>query len=263
MSSNAKRWITYGMEAVAAVALLFSIWQLAINERGITREAADIKGIPATIYRSADAKPAPVIVIAHGFAGSQQIMQSFAITLARNGYIAVTFDFAGHGRNPNPLTGSITEETGATHTLVNETASVSAFARTLGDGRIAILGHSMASDIIVRYASAHPEVAATVAVSMFSPAVTKDQPKNLLVIVGDWEQALKTEALRAVALSTGDDTAEPGRTYGDFGTGNARRAVFIPRTEHVSVLFRQESMRESRVVRPHFCARAQRPANRR
>ena len=37
-------------------------------------------------------------------------------------------------------------------------------ARTLptGDGRLALLGHSMASDIIIRYAQAHPEVAATV-----------------------------------------------------------------------------------------------------
>ncbi|WP_300971742.1 alpha/beta fold hydrolase [Thiocapsa sp.] len=44
----------------------------------------------------------PVVVIAHGFAGSRQMMQAYAVTLARNGYLAVTFDFPGHGRNSTP-----------------------------------------------------------------------------------------------------------------------------------------------------------------
>ncbi len=35
--------------------------------------------------------------IAHGFAGSQQLMRSYAVAFARNGYVVVTFDFAGHG----------------------------------------------------------------------------------------------------------------------------------------------------------------------
>ena len=64
---------------------------------------------PVTIFRPQSAGPAPVVVIAHGFAGSQQLMQPFAETLARNGYIAVTFDFLGHGRNPAPMRGDITE----------------------------------------------------------------------------------------------------------------------------------------------------------
>ena len=97
-----------------------------------------------------------MIVIAHGFAGSQQLMQPFAVTFARAGYIAVTFDFLGHGRNPRPLGGSITEIDGATRSLAAQTAEVVAFARTLGDGRVAILGHSMASDIVVRVAQARP-----------------------------------------------------------------------------------------------------------
>ncbi len=114
-------------------------------------------------------------------------MQSFAIALARNGYTAITFDFAGHGRNPEPLTGNITQEDGATRTLVAETVKVLQAARELGDGRVGLLGHSMASDIVVRAAQEQPDVAATVAVSMFSPAVTAQTPRNLLIVVGDWE----------------------------------------------------------------------------
>ena len=133
---------------------------------------------------------------------------------ARTGYTAVTFDFPGHGRNPRPLTGNITDANGATRVLVAETSRVALFARGLGDGRLAALGHSMASDIVVRFAQTTPDVAATVAVSMFSPVVNADSPPNLLIVVGAWESRLKKEALRAVGLAIAPAEPQPGVTYG-------------------------------------------------
>jgi pimeloyl-ACP methyl ester carboxylesterase len=230
---------------IASLAIASSLWHLHATTTGLDIQPITIGDTPATIFRSNPPRPAPVIVIAHGFAGSQQLMQPFAVTFARAGYIAVTFDFRGHGRNPRPLAGSITEVSGATTTLTNQTAEVAAFAKGLGDGRIAILGHSMASDIVVRVAQEHPEIAATIAVSMFSPAVTATTPRNLLVIAGDWEGMLKTEALRAIGLVTAPEPPEPATTYGDFAKGSARRAAFSPNAEHISVLYKQASMQEA------------------
>ena len=228
---------------VALMAIGASLLKLHDASAGLNIEATEIGSIPAHIYRSEKRSSAPVVVIAHGFAGSQQLMQSFAMAIARNGYIAVTFDFAGHGRNPSALTGSITEETGATQTLMAETAKAVAFARGLGDGRVAVLGHSMASDIVVRVAQADPTIAATIAVSMFSPVVTDTSPRNLLVIVGGWEGMLKTEALRAVGLASAPKEAEVGVVYGDPSQGTGRMVVFSPNTEHVSVLFSLDSLK--------------------
>ena len=239
---RARSWVAVAVAALAVLAIGLSLSQLRSARRGITITTAQVDRTPVTIYRPNDGARGPVVVIAHGFAGSQQLMQAFATTFARNGYIAVTFDFRGHGRNPVPLTGSITRADGATRTLVAQTAQVTAFARRLGDGRLAILGHSMASDIIVRYAVAHPELAATIAVSMFSPAVTATAPRNLLVIVGGWEAGLQQEALRAIGTATVPAVAAPGLTYGDFARGTARRASFSPHVDHVSVLYSQASM---------------------
>jgi pimeloyl-ACP methyl ester carboxylesterase len=230
---------------LAVSAIVASLWHLHASVDGLDVQAITIGDTPATVYRPAIAHPAPVIVIAHGFAGSQQLMQPFAVTFAHAGYIAVTFDFRGHGRNPRPLAGSITEVGGATRTLAAQTAEVAAFARTLGDGRLALLGHSMATDIVVRVAQAQPDIAATIAVSMFSPAVAADSPRNLLVIAGDWEGMLKAEALRAVGLATAPAPAVAGITYGDFAAGSARRAAFSPYAEHISVLYKQASMAEA------------------
>ena len=228
-----------------ALAVGLALAKLQAAEVDVNETAVAIGHIPATVFRKVGGGPAPVVIIAHGFAGSQQLMRSFALTFARNGLIALTFDYAGHGRNPKPLTGNITREDGATVTLIKETEQAAAFARTLGDGRLAVLGHSMASDIVVRFAGRNPDVAATIAVSMFSPAVTREVPRNLLVIVGDWEGMLKQEALRAVGLVSAPAVAEPGVTYGDRAAGTARRAAFSSYSEHVGVLYRTESMVEA------------------
>ncbi len=241
---------------LAAIAL--SIWRIESAAFGLDIDHIAVDGTPVSIYRPATDSDtahgqtapdagAPVVVIAHGFAGSRRLMDPFAVTLARNGYIAVSFDFRGHGRNPAPLTGSILDEDGATRALMEQTARIVEVARTLdgGDGRVALLGHSMASDIIVRQAQADPAIAAVVAVSMFSPVVTADTPENLLVIVGGWEAGLIDEALRAVGLATAPEAAEPGITYGAIADGSARRVAIAPSVEHVGVLYARTSMAEA------------------
>jgi pimeloyl-ACP methyl ester carboxylesterase len=230
---------------VASLAIALALLQLHAAGAAVTVTHMDIGDTPATLYRPRTGTAGPMVLIAHGFAGSQQLMQSFALTFARNGYSAMTFDFPGHGRNPIPHTGSITDPNGATRTLVASLTRVAAVARALGDGRLAVLGHSMASDIVVRFAEATPDVTATIAVSLFSPAVTAAAPRDLLIIVGGWESLLKREALRALDLATAPVTGAAGVTYGDFARGTARRVAISPHVEHVSVLYSRQSMREA------------------
>ena len=234
---------------VALFCIGAGLWQLESTTAGLSISRTTVGKTPVTVFRPESAAPAPVVVIAHGFAGSQQLMQPFAATLARNGFIAVTFDCLGHGHNPQPMTGDVTKvEEGSKPALVREFGRVAAFAQSLpgSDGRIAVLGHSMGSDIVIRYAQAHPEVAATVAVSMFSPVVTPTSPRNLAVIVGDNEPGkLKDEGRRVVSMVSGG-TPDPGVTYGSFAEGTARRVSFSPGVEHIGVLYSPESMSQAR-----------------
>ena len=234
---------------VALFCIGAGLWQLESTTAGLSITRTTVGETPVTVFRPKNTEPAPVVVIAHGFAGSQQLMQPFAATLARNGFIAVTFDCLGHGHNPQPMTGDVTKvKEGPTPALVREFGKVAAFAQGLpgNDGRIAVLGHSMASDIVIRYAQAHPEVAATVAVSMFSPVVTPTSPRNLAVIVGDNEPGkLKDEGRRVVSMVSGG-TPDIGVTYGSFADGTARRVSFSPGVEHIGVLYSPESMAQAR-----------------
>ena len=193
--------------------------------------------------------PRPLAIIAHGFAGSQQLMQPYAVTLARNGYVAVTFDFPGHGRNPQPFVARIEDEARRVGVLLGALEQVTAFAAGLpgGDGRLALLGHSMAGDVLLRYATAHrDQVVASVLISPYMSATApKTEPRNLLFVFGALEPEMLHQAGREAIVAASDgqlaDAAavEPGVTYGDLADGSARRLVLAPGVEHIGVLYGQ------------------------
>ncbi|MFP4271051.1 MAG: alpha/beta hydrolase, partial [Alphaproteobacteria bacterium] len=240
-----RRVVDLVLAVLALAAVTTALVQLHAARDGVEIRPDRVGATPVEIVRDPTAPPGPAVVIAHGFAGSTPLMRSFALTLARAGYTSVAFDFLGHGRHPDPLTGSITETDGATTALVAQLEEVAAWARELesADGQLALLGHSMASDIIVRYAE-DQDVAATIAVSMFAPTVEASSPRNLLVIVGGWEDRLVEEARRVLAQVTDDPTF--GVTYGEPGAGTGRRAIIAPSVEHVGVLYSPAGQRAAR-----------------
>lgn len=231
--------------ALAALLIGLALWQLEAARQGISVSALTVGETPATVYRQSG-KFGPAVIIAHGFAGSRQLMEAFALTLAHAGYTAVSFDFQGHGRNPVPMSGDVTRLDGTTLRLLAETSAVIDAVLALPEvaGPVALLGHSMASDIVVRQAAADERVAAVVAVSMYSEAVTADTPRRLLIVTGAWEKRLRAAALEALRLV--DPQAEEGQTVEDSNTATLRRAVAAPMVEHVGVLYSRASLEEAR-----------------
>jgi len=252
---RARRLAAWGVACLAVLAIAIGVRQLENARQGVDITAQRVGTTPVTVFRPAQPSGlAPVVLIAHGFAGSQQLMQPFALTLARNGYVAITFDFPGHGRNATPMTGGLADPHESLRVLLQAMGEMGAYAGRLagtGDapGRYAVVGHSMASDIIVRHAQAHPEVQASVGVSLFAPSIdittAADSPRNLLVIDGGLEpQLMAHEALRVVGRVAGP-TVVQDQTYGRFADGTARRATLSPSVEHIGVLYSAHTLGES------------------
>ena len=272
-----------GVLAAALLAVAIAVWQLEQGTQGLSISALQWGSTPVTVFRPVPAtvppsaaaaararQPAPVVLIAHGFAGSQQLMQPLAQTLARNGFVAITFDFPGHGRNSAPMKGGLSDQEQSQRTLLVSMQQMGAYASkwaagngtgSLGidsnsssvdtnrRGRYAVIGHSMASDIVVRHAQAHPDVLATVGVSLFAPSIQADtpanSPRNLLVISGAWEPAMMaSEALRVVGRGT-DTQPLADTTYGRFEDGTARRATQAAGVEHIGVLYSADTLNET------------------
>lgn len=230
----------------ALTAMLLALWQLGTGREGLAITTDQVGDIPVTVWRTVDQAPAPVVVIAHGFAGSQPLMQPFATTLARNGYIAVSFDFPGHGRHPRPLSGGLADPEALHRDLLGSMAAVSRYAQALPGARgLAVLGHSMAADIVVRHAQADPAVRATIAVSLFFPEPEKVDPPNLLIIDGALEAAMLRDQGAQIVSQAGGAPAVAHVTYGRFDDGSARRLALATGVEHIGVLYSRDSQREA------------------
>ena len=231
---------------VSLLMIAYALQQLHQLNTAISIERASINDTPVTIYKPEPYSrgSTPIVVISHGFAGSQQLMQPLAVTLARNNYVAITFDYLGHGRHPRPLGGDVTDVAGATQHLIKQTDDIIDYAESLSDSenRLALIGHSMASDIVVRYAIQDERIEATIAISLFSPAVTADKPENFLIVVGELENMLKKEALRVLSMTTASPAIAV--TYGKFADGTARRVAFSSNVEHIGVLYSPQTMDE-------------------
>lgn len=252
------RWrlIDVLIAGVAVILILVGVLRLSAADTGLTREAVELPEAPLTVARPAYARQAPTVVIAHGFSGSRQMMQPFAMTLARNGYVTINFDFPGHGANPRPLEGEIGEPRRAQILLEALTAVVD-YATGLPhyDGRLALLGHSMGGDIAVRYArsaagpegsapSGDPEAGASAgsgpqpdhavvrgaagnvdALVAVSPYLSEEigafrpgnSPENLLFIYGEWEPAMIHQQGREAVAAVAGIASEAVETDVTYG----------------------------------------------
>lgn len=223
------------LTVLAVLALLLGGYGLLRADAGLTTRQVTADGVPLTEVRAADdgagAVRRPGVVIAHGFAGSARLMRPLADTVARQGAVALLFDFAGHGGNPAGLPGAGRDDDASRGTLTHDLAVAVAYLRGRPDvdpTRIVLVGHSMGAGAVTRYAAGHPDIAGTVAISLPDGGDLPDtRPQRLLLIVG----GLEFPAFRATAEATAH-------------RGDGRRLVVVPGVEHISVLFAGRTHRE-------------------
>ncbi|MEM1401190.1 MAG: alpha/beta fold hydrolase, partial [Pseudomonadota bacterium] len=235
--------IAVGVFAIALI--IVGVWRLEADRAGLLVERASVGTTPVTFYAKAGAEAAPLVIVTHGFAGSRPLMEPYALALAQAGYAVASFDFEGHGRNPVPMSGDVESVRGTTQLLIDETVRVmdAGLARPETDGRVAILGHSMASDIIVRTAARDDRIGTVIAISAFSQAVTETEPARFLMITGQWEERLREFAVEALRMV--DSQAQEGETAQSPDGAIIRRAFVAPSVEHVGVLYSPAGIREA------------------
>ena len=91
-----------GVLALGIIAL--SVFMLERGRAGLVITDLAVGTTPATMYQQ-PGSAGPLMVVAHGFSGSRQLMQADSLALAQSGYSVLAFDFEGHGRNPVPVSG--------------------------------------------------------------------------------------------------------------------------------------------------------------
>ncbi|MFI9642089.1 alpha/beta fold hydrolase [Micromonospora sp. NPDC051925] len=213
------------LAVLAVLALAAGGYGLSRADAGLTTRQVTVDGVPLTeVWAGPATGRRPGVVIAHGFAGSARLMRPLADTVARQGAVALSLDFAGHGGNPAPLSGAGGDDTDSRATLEHDLEVAVGHLRNRPDvdpTRIVLVGHSMGAGAVTRYAAGHPDIARTVAISLPDGGdLPEGRLERLLLIVG----GLEFPAFR--------DTAEVASRR-----GVGRRLVVVPGVEHISVLF--------------------------
>ena len=223
---------------------LFAFWKLDFAERNLTSVREFVNKTPVTLTFKDNIKTKGIVFLAHGFAGSTSFMRPIAVALAEAGYLTVRFDFLGHGRHPLPYSGDITTIEGATQKFVNQTNEIiSHYLLKHSPSFSMIIGHSMASDIIIRSASLNPSLNSAVAISAYTDALKGKEPKNVLILNGQWEPQLRSKSLE-ILKNIGVDNPKEGRLYGALDDNTIRKVDFIKNADHVGVLYSARTQRQ-------------------
>lgn len=222
------RWVVIG---IAVLLILLSWWVVLGAQRGLTsRSLTGAGGVPLRYLAPSDAQGIPGVVIAHGFAGSKQLMLGYATVLARAGYGVMLLDFDGHGSNG----GRLDRQGDALQRNLDTAYQALLSQPEIDAARVALLGHSMGSGAVMRAGAEDWErYRATIAVSPTGAEVSPERPRNFLLQAGALEPQFADNARELLAAAGGEND--------DLANGLGRKLVIVPGVEHITILFSRVS----------------------
>ena len=214
-----------------SVLLIVAAWLGVVSARqGLVVRTLNPEGVPMVFLAPKQRQNVPGVLVAHGFAGSKQLMLGYGYTLAQGDNAVLLWDFKGHGANPHPLDreGLQADLAVADRTLRQQPE--------VDPKRVALLGHSMGSSAVMTRSINEPDrFAATVAISPTDAAVSPQVPRNLQLQAGAWEGRFVTAAQALLQAAGG---ANP-----QVGEGRGRSLLTVPHVEHITILFSSTSHR--------------------
>ncbi|MFB2898746.1 alpha/beta hydrolase [Aerosakkonemataceae cyanobacterium BLCC-F50] len=218
---------------IALLSIAFSWWGVATAQNGLVVRSFSRDNVPMVYVAPKNQDKIPGVLVAHGFAGSKQLMLGYAHTLAHTGYGVLLWDFGGHGANATPLKFDSLQKyiDVATAALLDQPQVDAA--------RLASLGHSMGSGAVISAAMKDSQsFAATVAVSPTGRGVTPATPRNLQLQAGSWEPGFVKNAEKLLQAAGGENQ--------NLAAGKGRELIIVPNAEHITILFRDESHQAAR-----------------
>jgi len=194
------------------------------------------------------ARPAPAVLVSHGYINTREMQSAFAIELARRGFVVLAMDMSGHGHS----TGIVgTNDFGGPAAL--------RYLKSLPQvdkANIGLEGHSLGGGPVLGAAASDPQGYKAVVLEGSTPAIgavfggkAQVSLRNLAVVFGAydefaplmWQVDRGVDVPKSKALQALFGTTAPvveGRVYGDMAAGTARVLHVPPVThpwEHFSV----------------------------
>jgi dipeptidyl aminopeptidase/acylaminoacyl peptidase len=147
---------------------------------------SDGLALAACVYRPAAPGPAPALIVCHGFASCKENHAVFARQAAQAGFVALAFDFRGHGSSEGCLDSRSLNDIGAALAYLAQDPQVDS-------RRIIVRGSSMGGFFALHAAARWPDVAAVVAICPTTEALLATLLRDIGNPDTEWGRARRTD----------------------------------------------------------------------
>jgi poly(3-hydroxybutyrate) depolymerase len=200
-----------------------------------------IAGLLYTPSSATAERPAPAVLLSHGYINTREMQSAFAIELARRGFVVLAMDMPGHGHSDGVVGANDFGGAVALRYLKS--------LPQVDPANIGLAGHSLGGGPVVGAAASDPDgykasalVGSTPAIGAVFGSQAQAELRNLSVVFGAydefaplmWQVEKGAGIARSKALMDLFGTAEPvveGRLYGDPAAGTAR-VLHVPPITH-------------------------------
>jgi len=193
------------------------------------------------------------IIIGHGYMANKEILKGYAIELAAAGFVAVTFDFRGHGQSFGQLSRG---------ELINDVRAIKAYLNTRADidiHNLGYIGYSMGGGPGNQIISEDTDFKCFIGIGTGLPSedyspeyvikASSNRSLNILMIQARFDEAITLSRLKdgmAFRLNTTPEDIDVNKLYGSFQDGNASMIFLDDNTNHLLLAWDQDFIREAR-----------------
>lgn len=177
---------------------------------------------------------APAAVLCQPINNPPEYGRLLALELVREGFVVLTFDWRGRAPEENRQL----LRTSALEILRADVAAAVGYLREqpgIDPERIVIAGHSVGGTLAIEAALADPRIAAVSSIGMEAD-VTPNSPRNLLWVIGLYDEFRSLGRMRRFFQASAGAAAEDNTTVGDFAHGTARRLAVSATADHFTEL---------------------------
>ena len=171
------------------------------------------------------------IILGHGVMSNKEMLKGFAVEFAAAGFVAIPFDFRGHGQSTGDHTrGSLTNDIYAIISYLNtrsdiDTSNLAYFGFSMGGLGQKVVNESTDFKCFI---GAGTRLNSTVRKG------DSTNPLNILMILGRYDELITPNDLKEVLSNyTGIADVYVNKLYGSFESGNATKIYLDDLTNHV------------------------------
>ncbi|NVM45788.1 MAG: hypothetical protein HWN79_12810 [Candidatus Lokiarchaeota archaeon] len=213
---------------------------------GLSTETSDGVTISFNIFEPTNGgSNRPVILIGHGSMVNKEMVKGYALELAAAGFVAVPFDFRGHGQS------SMVEPDNKTKDII----AIIQYLSTWDDVDITSLGYigysmgGLGQQLIDSDLSFKCFIGIGTWLYPTLRTGTSADPLNVLMIQALFDEAVELPALKeslAIRVGIPVSNVDTNKLYGSFQQGNASMIYLDDNSNHLTLAWDPDFIREAR-----------------